>query len=184
MNIILEQKSSWNYSPRVTTEESGLIATLQMLPAHPAPSPGVQDYLLCSGIPALVLGDVSAPAPHGLTSASLTDPVLQALLQGSSKSRVTLFCRRLGTESTSSQRDLCNPRVHGGQPGSSLRVERLTCQMKTGSGSWFVYIEEVEGLDNYLEIPRLIFLTGAQTISKIPLEQGLCCEDHWCQSPV
>ena len=99
------------------------------------PTPQGKDCLLCSGLPASVLGDVLAPALHGLTSASLTDPVLQALLQGSSKSRVTLFCRRLGTESTSSQRDLCNPRVHGGQPGSSLRVERLTCQMKTGSGS-------------------------------------------------
>ncbi|XDC82522.1 hypothetical protein R6Z07F_013695 [Ovis aries] len=41
---------------------------------------------LCSkdpGLPYSVLGDVSAPARHGLTSASLTDPVLQALLQGS-----------------------------------------------------------------------------------------------------
>ena len=117
MNIILEQKSSWNYSPRVTTEESGLIATRQMLPAHPAPSPPQQprgeDCLLCSGLPTSVLGDVSAPAPHGLTSASLTDPVLQALLQGSSKSRVTLFCGRLGAEFTSSQRDLCNLRVQG-----------------------------------------------------------------------
>ena len=28
------------------------------------------------------------------------------------------------------------------------------------------------------------FLTGAQTVSKFPLDQGLCCEDHWCQSPV
>ena len=106
--------------PRVTTEESGLIGTRQMLPARPAPSPPQQprgeDCLLCSGLPTSVLGDVSAPAPHGLTSASLTDPVLQALLQGSSKSRVTLFCRRLGTESTSSQRDLCNPRVHGVSP--------------------------------------------------------------------
>ena len=155
-----------------------------MLPAHPAPYPGVQDCFLCSGIPALVPGDVSALALQGLTSASLTDPVLQALLQGSSKSWVTLSCRRLGTEFTSSRRDLGNSRVQWGQPGSSLRVERLTCQMKTGSGSWFVYIEEVEGLDNYLEIPRLIFLTGAQTISEIPLEQGLWCEDHWCQSPV
>ena len=117
MNIILEQKSSWNYSPRVTTEESGLIVTLQMLPAHTAPSPPQQsraeDCLLCSGLPASVLGDVSAPALHSLTSASLTDPVLQALLQGSSKSWVTLFCRRLGAEFTSSQRDLCNPRVQG-----------------------------------------------------------------------
>ena len=120
MNIILEQKSSWNYSPRVTTEESGLIATRQMLPAHPAPSPPQQprgeDCLLCSGLPALVLGDVSALAPHGLTAASLTDPVLQALLQGSSKSWVTLFCGRLGAESTSSQRDLCNPRVQRVSP--------------------------------------------------------------------
>ena len=120
MNIILQQKSSWNYSPRVTTEESGLIVTRQMVPAHPAPSPPqqprVKDCLLCSGLPASVLGDVSAPAPHGLTSASLTDPVLQALLQGSSKSQVTLFCGRLGTEFTSSQRDLCNPRVWGVSP--------------------------------------------------------------------
>ena len=72
--------------PRVTTEESGLIATRQMLPARPAPSPPQQprgeDCLLCSGFPASVLGDVSAPALHSLTSASLTDPVLQALLQG------------------------------------------------------------------------------------------------------
>ena len=86
-------------------------------PARPAPSPPQQprdeDRLLCSGLPTSVLGDVSAPAPHGLTSASLTDPVLQALLQGSSKSRVTLFCRRLGAEFMSSQRDLCNPRVQG-----------------------------------------------------------------------
>ena len=71
----------------MTTEESGLIATRQILPAHPAASPPQQprgeDCLLCSGLPASVLGDVSAPAPHDLTSASLTDPVLQALLQGS-----------------------------------------------------------------------------------------------------
>ena len=92
--------------PRVTTEESGLIATQQMLPARPAPSPPQQprgeDCLLCSGLPASVLEDVSAPAPHGLTSASLTDPELQALLQGSSKSQVTLSCRRLGDGFTSS----------------------------------------------------------------------------------
>ena len=100
---------------RVTTEESGLIATWQMLPAWPAPSPPQQprgEYsLLCSGLPASVLADVSAPALHSLTSASLTDPVLQALLQGSIKSWVTLFCRRLGAEFTSSQRDPCNPRM-------------------------------------------------------------------------
>ena len=70
-------KPSWNHPLRVTTEESGLIATRQMVPAHPAPSPPQQprgeDCLLCSGLPASVLGDVSAPAPHGLTSASLTD---------------------------------------------------------------------------------------------------------------
>ena len=117
MNIILQQKSSWNHSLRVTTEESGLIATLQMLPARPAPSPPQQprgeDRLLCSGLSTSVLGGVSAPALHGLTSASLTDPVLQALLQGSSKSWVTLSCRRLGAEFTSCQRDLCNPRVQG-----------------------------------------------------------------------
>ena len=91
-----------------------------MLPARLAPSPPQQprgeDCLLCSGLPALVLGDVSALAPHGLTAASLTDPVLQALLQGSSKSRVTLFCRRLGAEFTSSQRDLYNPRVQRVSP--------------------------------------------------------------------
>ena len=118
--------------PRVTTEESGLIVTL--LPTHPAPSPPQQprgeDCLLCSGLPASFLGDVSAPAPHGLTSAPLTDPVLQALLQGSSKSPVTLSCRRLRAEFTSSQRDPCNPRVQRGQPGSWLRVERPIFQMK------------------------------------------------------
>ena len=94
-----------------------LIATRQMLPARPAPSPPQQPRgegcLLCSGLPASVLGNVSAPASYGLSSASLTDPVLQALLQGSTKSQVTLFCRRVGTEFTSSQRDLCNPRVQG-----------------------------------------------------------------------
>ena len=114
--------------PRVTTEESGLIGTRQMLPARPAPSPPQQprgeDCLLCSGFPASVLGDVSAPALHSLTSASLTASVLQALLQGSSKTRITLSCRRLGAEFISSQRDLCNSRVQWGQPGSSLRVER------------------------------------------------------------
>ena len=108
-------KPSQDIPLRVTTEESGLITTRHMLSTRPAPSPPQQprhtDCLLCSGLPASVLGDVSAPAPHGLTSASLTDPVLQALLQGSSKSRVALSCRRLGSEFTSSQRDLCNPRV-------------------------------------------------------------------------
>jgi len=88
-----------------------------MLPTRPAPSPpqqpGGEGCLLCSGLPASVLGNVSAPALHSLTSASLTDPVLQALLQGFSKSQVTLFCRRMGAEFTSSQRDLCNSRVQG-----------------------------------------------------------------------
>ena len=109
--------------PRVTTEESGLIGTRQMLPARPAPSPPQQprgeDCLLCSGFPASVLGDVSAPALHSLPSASLTDPVLQALLQGSSKSWLTVFCGRLGTEFTSSHRDLCNPRVRAGGGGQT-----------------------------------------------------------------
>ena len=87
---------------------------LHTLPtSSPPQQPRGEDCLLCSGLPTSVLGDVSAPAPHGLTSASLTDPVLQALLQGSSKSRVTLFCGRLGTEFTSFQRDLCNLRVQG-----------------------------------------------------------------------
>ena len=102
-----KKKKPLSGSPlRVTTEESGLIVTLQMLPAHPAPSPPQQsrgeDCLLCSGLPASVLGDISAPALHGLNSASQTDPVLQTLLQGSSKSRVTLSCRRLGAEFPSS----------------------------------------------------------------------------------
>ena len=124
--------------PRVTTEESGLIATQQMLPARPAPSPPQQprgeDCLLCSGLPASVLGDVSAPAPHGLTSASLTDPVLQALLQGSSKSRVNLSCRRLGAKFTSSQRDLCNPRVQG---SARLQPEsEETCFPDESRRSW------------------------------------------------
>ena len=97
---------------------SGQMATtLKMLPAHPTPSPPHQprgeDCLLCSGLPTSVPGDVSAPALHGLPSASLTDSVLQALLQGSSKSWVTVFCGRLGAEFTSSQRDLSNPRVWG-----------------------------------------------------------------------
>ena len=46
-----------------------LIATLQMLPTHQPHlhpnNPGVQDCLLCSGLPTSVLGDVSAPALHG-----------------------------------------------------------------------------------------------------------------------
>ena len=99
----------------VTTEESGLIATLQVFPPTPISpqQPRGEDCLLWSGLPASVLGDVSAPAPHGLPSASLTDPVLQPLLQGSSKSWVSLVCGRLGAEFTSSQRDPCNPRVQG-----------------------------------------------------------------------
>ena len=41
-------------------------------------------------------------------------------------------------------------------------------------GNWWC-----RGLDQTMEILRLIFfLTGAQTTSKFPLEQGLCCEDH------
>ena len=87
-------------------------------PLSPSPpqQPRGEDRLLCSGLLALVLGAVSVPAPHSLPSASLTDPVLQALLQGSSKSRVSLFCGRLGAEFTSSHRDLCNPRVWGVSP--------------------------------------------------------------------
>ena len=61
--------------------------------------------------------------------------------QGSSKSRVTLFGGRLSTEFTSSQRDLCYPRVQEGQPGSSLRVERPVLQMKAGAGSSCVLCE-------------------------------------------
>ena len=162
MNIILQQKSSWNYSPRVTTEESGLIVTRQMVPAHPAPSPPqqprVKDCLLCSGLPASVLGDVSAPALHGLTSASLTDPVLQALLQGSSKSQISFFCGRLGAEFTSSQRDLCNPRVQGGQPGSSLWVERPIFQTKAEEAeSCCVCVRRggERGIGSSLEVVRL-----------------------------
>ena len=97
-----------------------LITTQQMLLAHPAPSPPQQprgkDCLLCLGLPASVFRDVSAPALYILASASLNDPVPQAVLQGSSKSQVSLFCRRLGAEFTSSQRDLCNPRVQGVSP--------------------------------------------------------------------
>ena len=114
---ILPHTQNFGTSPECNHRGVKMIATLQMLPTHPAPSPPQQprgkDCLLCSGLPASVLGDVSAPALHGLTSASLTDPVLQALPQGSSKSRITLFCRRLGAEFISSQRDLCNPRVQG-----------------------------------------------------------------------
>ncbi|XP_069405536.1 cationic amino acid transporter 3-like isoform X7 [Ovis canadensis] len=70
-----------------------------MVPAHTAPSPPQQprgeDCLLCSGLPASVLEDVSAPAPHGLTSASLTDPVLQALLQGSTDWNMSATSRML-----------------------------------------------------------------------------------------
>ena len=80
------------------------------------PTPTTQGLTVvfsAQGLPSLVFGQRSAPALHDLTSAPLTDPVLQALLQGSSKSRVTLFDRRLGAEFTSSQRDLCNPRVQG-----------------------------------------------------------------------
>ena len=112
-------------------------------PPNPTPTPPQQprgeDCLLCSALPASVLGDVSAPALHDLPS--VTDPVLQALLQGSSKSRVTLFGGRLSTEFTSSQRDLCYPRVQEGQPGSSLRVERPVLQMKAGAGSSCVLCE-------------------------------------------
>ena len=74
---------------------------------------GLRVVFSAQGLPSLVFGQRSAPAVHDLPSASLTDPVLQALLQGSSKSRVSLFCGRLGAEFTSSQRDLCNPRVQG-----------------------------------------------------------------------
>ena len=118
-----------------------LITTQQMLLAHPAPSPPQQprgkDRLLCSGLPASVLGDVAAPAPHGLTSASLTDPVLQALLQGSSKPRVTLFCGRLGAKFTSSQGDLCNPRMQGVSPAPDWgwRALFFRWKQKVGAGS-------------------------------------------------
>ena len=133
-----------------------------MLPARPAPSPPQQprgeDCLLCSGLPASVLGDVSAPAPRTLPSASLTDPVLQALLQGSSKSQISFFCGRLGAEFTSSQRDLCNPRVQGGQPGSSLWVERPIFQTKAEEAeSCCVCVRRggERGIGSSLEVVRL-----------------------------
>ena len=108
------------------------------------PTPTTQELkvVFCAQwLPSLVFGQTSAPALRALTSASLTDPVLQTLLQGSSKSWVTLFCRRLGAEFTSSQRDLCNARVQRGQPGSILRVERPVFQMKVeGAGSYCVCV--------------------------------------------
>jgi len=160
-----------------------------MPPARPAPSPPPQprgeDWLLCSGLPTSVFRDVSAPALHALTSASLTDPVLQALLQGSSKSQVTLFCRRLGAEFTSSQRDLCNLRVQGSQPGFSLRVERPIFQMKAGAGTSCVCERRGWGGRDWIKSGGWdSFQTSFKTILKIPLIQGLWYVDHWCQSPV
>ena len=159
MGILPHVKKPLRNTPP-TAEESGLIVTL--LPAHRAPSPPQQprgeDCFLCSGLPASVLGDVSAPALPGLTSASLTDPALQALLQGSSKSRVTLFCGRLGVEFTSFQRDPCNPRAQEGQPGSSLRVKRPIFQMKaeeTESCCVCVRRGGERGIASSLEVVRL-----------------------------
>ena len=108
------------------------------------------------GLRSLVFGQTSGPALRDLSSASLTDPVLQALLQGSSKSRVTLFCRRLGAEFTSSQRDLYNPRVQRGQPGSSLRVERPVFQMKVeGAGSYCVCVRRGGAARDGIYVQRL-----------------------------
>ena len=64
----------------------------------------------------------------GLRRTSPDSP--KPLLQGSSKSWVSLVCGRLGAEFTSSQRDPCNPRVQRGQPGSSQRMERPIFWMK------------------------------------------------------
>ena len=134
MNIILEQKSSWNYSPRVTTEESGLIVTRQMLPAHPAPSPPQQprgkDCLLCSGLPASVLGDVSAPAPHGLPSASLRLCSKDPVSLGSPSSVGDWALNSHPPKETSATSE-----CRGSQPGSSLRVERPIFYVKAGAGS-------------------------------------------------
>ena len=73
----------------------------------------------------------------------------------------------------------------GGQPGSWLRVDRPIFQMK-GAGSCQVYVG-IGGAGGWIRPWRfwlIFFLTGTQTTSKFPLDQGLCCEDHWCQSPV
>ena len=105
--------------------------------SHPT-NPGVQGLSSVLRTPSFSF--VSAPVPHGLTSASLTDPGLQVLLQGSSKSQVTLFCGRLGAELTSSQRDLCNPRVQGCQPSSLLGLEGPVLQMKAGACVWYVSV--------------------------------------------
>ena len=181
-------KPSWNHLLRVTTEESGLIATWQMLPTHPAPSPPQQprgkDCLLCSGLPASVFRDVSAPALHILTSASLTDPAPQAVLQGSSKSQVSLFCRRLGAEFTSSQRDLCNPRVQGVSlaPAWGQRDPFSRWKQELGPVCVCVRRGRISEVRSSLQVVTL-FLSGAQTIVKIPLIQGLWCE-YWCESPV
>ena len=95
---------------------------------------GLRVVFSAQGLPSLVFGQRSAPAVHDLPSASLTDPVLQALLQGSSKSRVNLSCRRLGAEFTSSQRDLCNPRVQG---SARLQPEsEETCFPDESRRSW------------------------------------------------
>jgi len=54
------------------------------------------------------------------------------------------------------------------------------------SGSCQVYVG-IGGAGGWIRPWRfwlIFFLTGTQTTSKFPLDQGLCCEDHWCQSPL
>ncbi|KAI4534936.1 hypothetical protein MG293_015796 [Ovis ammon polii] len=70
--------------PTSSSEEGRRKESLADGPAVVSQSQGDDEQVFRKGLPASVLGDVSAPALHGLTSASLTDPELQALLQGSS----------------------------------------------------------------------------------------------------
>ena len=114
---ILPHTQNFGTSPECNHRGVKLIATLQMLPTHPAPSPPQQPR--GSGLSSVLrtphFGSwrCLSSYPAWLNSASLIDPVLQALLQGSNKSWVMLSWRRLDAEFTSSQRDLCNPRVQG-----------------------------------------------------------------------
>ena len=158
-----------------------------MLTARPTPSPPptTQWWGLSSVLrtPHFSSWRCLSSRPSRLNLSLLTGPVLHALLQGSSKSCVSLFCRRLGAEFTSSQRYLCNPRVQGGQPSSRLRVERPIFYMKAGAGidrcRWKEKCVCVpgRGSDWISALTYKTILTHVQTV--IMLTQWMSHVHHW-----
>jgi len=142
---ILPHTQNFGTSPECNHRGVKLIATLQMLPTHPAPSPPQQPR--GSGLSSVLrtphFGSwrCLSSYPAWLNSASLIDPVLQALLQGSNKSWVMLSWRRLDAEFTSSQRDLCNPRVQGVSPAPDWGWRDPFSRWKQELGAVYVCVE-------------------------------------------